>query len=546
MIEDLNLETGAIAVGEPVELSLDARVSSGVPQLRGAVAFDGRVDYDPDGGQVALAIERASADLEGGVLPVAQLRATLSGDASGNLEQERWLVEGLLLELVARGGELPDRDVTATVRGGLTADLAAQTAQLTALTIDAVGVNATVTGEAVRIVDAPEFKGRVELAPFSPRNLLAELGREELVPDTADPSALGHFAFAGDLAATPSSASVTELDLQLDASRVTGRVAVADFAKQALRFDLALDRIDLDRYLPPETPEAEEVEAGALDWIPVPAELVRGLDLDGKLAVGELDVVGLVSREIAATVKAQGGLLRVNPASAKLYGGTYTGDVTIDARGDAPRVSMNERLRGVQAGPLFSDLFGEARITGVADLRAELTAVGDTIGEMRPTLNGNVSFGFSDGAFQGFDLWHLLRDARAVLRNQPRPAQPGAQETKFGSVSGSGRVRDGVLANDNLRAELPFMVVTGAGKLDLVQESVDYSLKVQVLDRPGVDDAVAMRELVGRTIPFRISGPLDELAYRVDIAEALREEVEERAREALEDRLREGLRRIIP
>ena len=165
---------------------------------------------------------------------------------------------------------------------------------------------------------------------------------------------------------------------------------------------------------------------------------------------------------------------------------------------------------------------------------------------MRPTLNGTVSFGFDDGAVQGFDLWHLVRDARAVLRREARPAHTGAVETEFGSLSGSGAVRNGVLQNDNLRAELPFMVVTGAGRFDLVQEAVDYTLRVTLMDRPGVDDPVALNELKGRAIPFRIQGPLDELNYRVDIAEVLKEEVEDRARQELQDRLREGLRRIIP
>src|SRR5690606_14406737 len=74
-VEDLNLETGEIVMGEPVELSLTASVSSGVPQLRGTVAFDGRADFDQESGDVALNVERATADLEGGVLPVARLRA---------------------------------------------------------------------------------------------------------------------------------------------------------------------------------------------------------------------------------------------------------------------------------------------------------------------------------------------------------------------------------------------------------------------------------------------------------------------------------------
>src|SRR5690606_36394766 len=147
----------------------------------------------------------------------------------------------------------------------------------------------------------------------------------------------------------------TGLDATLDARRLTGRFEVADFERQALRFELTLDQLDADRYLPPETPDAQGVDAGALDGIAIAADLVRPLDVDGKLTLGALRIAGLESRDINATVQAKSGLLRVNPASAKLYGGTYSGDVTLDARGDTPRVSMNERLRGVQAGPLFED-----------------------------------------------------------------------------------------------------------------------------------------------------------------------------------------------
>ena len=545
-IEGLDLETGALRMGEPVELSLNAQVSSGVPQLHGAIAFDGRADYNPDSGAVAVAIERATADLEGGVLPVARLRASLTGTADGDVDAQTWRVADLAIDLVLQGGELPDREFEASLRGGATADLDKQTAQLDTIAFEGLGLKATLTGSATQVIDAPSFSGRVVVEPFSPRSVLDALGRGDLLPQTADPSALGHVALAGDVKATKTSVAIEGLNASFDASKLTGRVAVADFERQALRFDLALDTIDLDRYLPPETPAAEDVEVGALDDIAVPAELVRGLDLEGKLAIGDLRVAGLESQEIRATVKAQGGLLRVNPASAKLYGGAYTGDVTLDARGDTPRMSMNERLRGVQAGPLFEDLFGNARITGVADLRAELTAAGATIGEMRPTLSGNVSFGFADGAVQGFDLWHLVRDARAVLRRETRPVHKGEQETEFGSLSGSGVVRNGVLQNDNLRAELPFMTVTGAGKVNVVDEAIDYTLRVTLHDRPGVDDPAALRELKGRAIPVRIEGPLDELSYRVDIAAALKEELENRARQELQDRLREGLQRIIP
>jgi hypothetical protein len=60
IVEDLNLNTGRIRAGEPVNVDLNARISSGVPQWRGAVRFNGRADLDMVTQAVSLAIARAA------------------------------------------------------------------------------------------------------------------------------------------------------------------------------------------------------------------------------------------------------------------------------------------------------------------------------------------------------------------------------------------------------------------------------------------------------------------------------------------------------
>lgn len=536
-IEELNLSTGTVTTGAPVGLSLDARVTSGVPQWRGTVAFDGSADFRPDAETVALIVERAEVSLEGGALPVGRLDATLRARIDGDLAQERWQVGDLELTATGSGGRLPDREFTATVSGAVSADLAAQTASLTDFRFDGAGVSARFAAEGTQVLDAPVFTGRAEVQAFSPREVLESLGRTP--PETADPTALTHLQFEGRFEATPTSIAFDEMTAQLDASRLSGRFAVADFGRQALRFDLDLDSIDLDRYLPPETPQTEDVDAGALDDIPVPVELIRGLDIDGDARIGSLRATGIASQDVVVTIKAEGGVLRVNPASAKLYGGTYNGDVTVDVRGDLPRIAIDERVVGVQAGPLFEDVFGATRITGTAELSAKLTGTGENIGQIRQTLDGRVAFAFRDGAVQGLNLYHLIRDARAVLRREPRPPAAERNETPFGALTGSGVVARGVMTNDDLAGQMPFMRLDGRGKIDLAQQTMDYRLGVEILDTPGVEGREGDAELEGRRIPVIISGPFDELNYKVDIAEVFKEEAKDRVKDVLRDKLKD-------
>lgn len=539
VVEGLNLTTGALRLGQPVELNLEARVSSAVPQWRGDVGFSGRLDFEHEAQRVSLAAERVTADLEGGVLPVERLRAVVAGHIDGDLRAGTWALERLRVEVTARGGRLPDRDSVLRLEGAARADLAAQTLAFGPLKFDGLGVSGEAQGRGTGIVDAPVLSGRAVVQAFSPRRLLADLARE--VPETADPAVLTHLEFAAAFEATGRSLSLSDLAARLDDTSLGGHFAIADFERQALRFDLRVDRVDLDRYLPPDTPQPEDVAPGALDRIEIPERLVRELDVDGSLRIDSLRATGIASEDVGMTIRAQDGLLRVNPATARLYGGTYTGDVSLDVRRDVPRLSMNERLTGIQSGALFKDLFGEERITGTADLSARLTGDGTTVGQMRRTLDGRVAFAFRDGAVQGFDLWHMIRDARAVLRREQRPAKTGPDETRFGSLSGSGVVARGVMTNDDLVAQLPFMRVTGRGQVDLAGETLDYRLRATIQGTPGVEPGSAETELQGLTVPVLISGPFDELNYRVDVGSVLKEELRER----IEDRLREQLRRRI-
>ncbi|MDA1075524.1 MAG: hypothetical protein O3A63_12305 [Proteobacteria bacterium] len=76
---------------------------------------------------------------------------------------------------------------------------------------------------------------------------------------------------------------------------MTGTVSLSDLDTVAARFDLTLDRLNLDSYLAPVDPAAD---AGPEAEIPV--ELIRDLELQGRLSAGEVTVSKHKIRNLSA------------------------------------------------------------------------------------------------------------------------------------------------------------------------------------------------------------------------------------------------------
>ncbi|HHO69683.1 MAG TPA: AsmA family protein [Gammaproteobacteria bacterium] len=347
-----------------------------------------------------------------------------------------------------------------------------------------------------------------------------------------------------DLAAE--TATLSSLVARLDDSTLKGKAAVNGFARPAIRFEFALDDFDLDRYLPAQEPRpATPAAAPAAGAGALPVETLRGLDVDGSLTIGKLKAFKLHSSDIALKLRAKNGLIRLAPASAKLYQGRYAGDMQMDVRGRQPKLSMNESLSGVQIGPLLKDLTGEDKLSGNAELKSKLNMRGDTPEAMTRTLNGNVAFAFTDGAIKGIDLPALIREARAVIKGEPAPAETGPQQTDFTELKGTATITDGIIDNRDLLARSPLLRVAGEGRVDLPRERIDYLLKVRVIGSLKGQGAVD-KDLEGVEIPVEIGGSFTRPSYKVRLDKVLKKAVKKKAKKKLKKKLEKKLEKLEP
>ena len=580
--DEIDLKTGAIAAGESFDIEAALRLTDETDGTSARLKLKSTAQAAADGERITLTGPVLEITASGAQVPGKELQARLSasalavamaattrlefaqltselalrgmpspaGDLRGNLSAGTAVIElGPSTEFVA-----PALDVDMELRGeGIPGDAIGITGSLKTLAVDldklrggveslqlklkGLGASAELTGGGRFADDGAEMNGRLKLDPVSPRNVLAVL--DEPAPVTADPQALTRMSGAAAWNLKKDALALTRLDVELDQTKISGRIGLRNFASPVSTFDLKLDAIDLDRYLEPEAPAAAEGTGGASADAPtdIPVDTIRELRLDGRLEVGRLIYDGAKMSAVSMAVRAAEGRLRLDPLTMRLYGGKMSGSVAIDASGKQAVVSSEQQWSGIKVGGLLKDLFQTNRVTGVLSGQISATGAGGTDVELLQSLDGTVAISLADGVYHGMDVWHEIRNARAKLRGNPPRPPPDKPQTPIKALEIAGPIADGVLRSDRLLAEIPFLRVNGAGALDLARETVDYSLRAQVFETPVFPDGGNLDDLTGLTIPFTVKGPMDGPKVSVDLKNLAKDVAIQKGKQRLLEKL---------
>jgi AsmA protein len=510
-ISDLSLTTGAIAPGKSFDLDLKFGMNARQPAIAG------------------------ETDLRGKVLIADSLQAAN--------------IDGAQLKLDLKSNDVPGGRLQLSLATDVTVDLKQQTLQMPKLALQTLGLHISGNAGGTGIVgDDPRFHGALSVAEFAPREVIKALGQK--APVTADGAVLGKAGAALQWEASRHYAAVTSLQFQLDDTRANGKLRVDNFAKPAIDFALQVDQFDLDRYLPPPAKEAPASPAppaasAAGGAAALPVDALRKLNLTGTVKIAALKAFNLRSTDIEFTLKSRDGLLRVHPALARMYQGKYSGDITLDAREKTPRLSLDEHVKGIQAGPLLKDLSGEDKLTGTGNVDVRLTGSGATPEQLRRTLNGNAAFSLTNGSVKGVNIASLIRTAQARLKGEPPPADNQPNQTDFAELQGTATVTDGVVRNNDLSIKSPLLRISGEGQVSLPAETIDYLLTTKIVGSLKGQGGKALDELKGIAIPVRIGGTFSKPTYTPDLTAAVGDVAREKAKEQIEKKTEKLLKKKL-
>jgi AsmA protein len=308
------------------------------------------------------------------------------------------------------------------------------------------------------------------------------------------------------------SVSVSDGVLELDESKMDFSLKGKDFAKPDLFFDLKLDKINLDRYLPPPSKEkgvgeSKKAEPKKTDYSPL-----RKLVLDGTIQIGALTVKNAKMQDIKLKVAGKNGLFQLDPMTANLYQGYLSTKGSFDVSQEVPKTNVNLQLKGVQAGPLLKDLIQKDFIEGVAESNALIAMSGDEPDKIKRTLNGKGQLVFKDGAVKGIDMAGMVRNAKAAFGLAASGEKP---KTDFSELNAPYTISDGVVITNQTTLLSPVLRVLAAGKANLVDETLDFRVEPKFVGTlKGQGDK---EERSGIMIPVLVGGTFSSPSFKPDV-----------------------------
>lgn len=479
--------------------------------------------------------------------PVLRVRTELTGELRIERALQRYKFEDLKLSGELAGDPLQGKTMTFAAQGQLLLDKAANVAEWTGIKISANQLRALGELKANDLDKTPQITGGISIAQFDLAKFVDSVGQK--LPAMAEGS-LSKVELVSRVAATPTSIAFDNINLKLDDSSFSGRIAVEDFAKQSLRAILKADTFNADRYLPPKSEKAANAtqtrqaevastEADAMvgagstplpdkpsktAWSTerlLPVERLAKLDVDADLTFGQLTLDKLPIQNAALKATGQGGLLTLTNLSGELYNGGFAANGTLDVRPSAPVLNLQTRLNRVPVEKILESQGKNPPVKGLVTLTSNVTGSGNSQQALIDTLNGNAGFVINNGVLLNANLEQQLCKGIATLNRKTLSGEPRGKDTPFQELKGNLTFRNGIASNPDLKVRIPGMTVNGDGDIDLRVLGMDYRVGIIVEgDTSAMPDPACQvgEKFVGVEWPLRCRGPLElgAKACRVD------------------------------
>jgi AsmA protein len=187
---------------------------------------------------------------------------------------------------------------------------------------------------------------------------------------------------------------------------------------------------------------------------------------------------------------------------------------------------------------LLQDALGKdaATVEGTTALKLDVFTRGETISTLKKQLEGSIDLQIVRGKLRNKKFAEKLERLIAILQSR-QPRHPD-ETVLFDSFSATWIPKEGILVNEDLRLATELIHFRGQGNIDLLQETVDYSL-FPVLSGKDRDVLLA---------PITVAGPFSDLQYGLDVTRFSRNQLKrstENLSEGLQtqsERLKSGIK----
>lgn len=164
-------------------------------------------------------------------------------------------------------------------------------------------------------------------------------------------------------------------------------------------------------------------------------------------------------------------------------------------------------------------------ITGKIDLNGQ----GNSWGELKKNLYGNLNFIMDNGRWHDNDIWYNLRLARSIYKRDETPLPSYHEVMQDFTIIASGSIKNSIFVNDAFKMTMPFTEIDGTGTINLYNREIDYSIEAffqsQLKEILNLSEAEYL-DFSTDPVPIKIRNNSGDITFRPDIEKIFRNEVE--------------------
>lgn len=309
--------------------------------------------------------------------------------------------------------------------------------------------------------------------------------------------------------------------LQANSIALDGKADVTLSEIPKVRFSLHSPNIDLDEFLGlgNATETASTAPSGSAGGSTSSADssapakevepdlsALKTLDVKGDITIDKFKASNAKMQNVKAAFSVNRGIAELTSFTSNLYQGSISATAKLDARKTPATYTAKKKIKGVKVQPLLVDVANNDMLEGTGNIDVNVKGKSLTPTGIKKNLVGTIAINFEDGAVNGINVAQLIRENYAKIKGEKVESKDEAQKTDFSAMKATLKVDKGWVSTNDLSAQSPLLRVTGQGKANFINETVDFLVRTSIVGSLEGQGGKNIDDLKDVTIPIKVTG----------------------------------------
>ena len=394
------------------------------------------------------------------------------------------------------------------------------------------------------------LKGTVDASDY-PHDLTADIQQIDWQLQGADlpkQGIQGHGQFRAQWQEAQKRLSFEQINLTANDSNLTGQAQVALLEKPEWLLRLQFAQLNLDNLLPMNdvmtTQNGVAQQGQNQPTLPRPVissridepayQGLKGFAADILLQANNVRWRGMDFADVTAQMTNKAGLLEIIQLQGKLNQGVVSLPGTLDATASHPRIVFHPRLENVEIGTILNAFNYPISLTGKMSLAGDFSGADIDANAFRHTWQGTAHVEMADTRMEGMNFQQMIQQAVERNGGDVKAAENFDNVTRLDHFSTDLTLDNGVVTLDDMQGESPMLALSGAGTLNLAEQTCDTQFDIRVIG--GWNGENKLIEFLKETpVPLRVYGKWQQLNYNLQVDQLLRKQLQDEAKRRLND-----------